>query len=132
MLNTASSERPRPVTAHVHFQGTNVTRRPALSHSLFPVAESGEGAQVGGLGEDNRVASCGTVVQWDRGRRPGVFPQKRNQVLGEKSVVGRRQTQVFALSPEAAAWLRGGACEVGVSEGLALKALTRRYDHCYF
>lgn len=120
------------MTSDVHFQGTNVTRRPALFHSLFPVAESGEGAQVGGLGEDNQVASCGKGVQRGLRRGTGVFPYKRNQVLGEKSAAGRPETQVFAVSPEAAVWLRGGACEVGVSEGLAVKALAPRYDHCCF
>lgn len=112
------------MTSDILFRVGNVTHRPALS-SLFPVAASGKDTQVGVLGEDNRVASCGERAQRSQGRGIEVFRWKPNQVLGEKSAARRPHTQFFALSREAAALLQGGACEAGVSEDLALEALAR-------
>lgn len=108
-----------------------MTRRPAHSHSLFPVAESGEDAQVGGLGEDNRVAS------WDRGHSPGPGSRawgvsvEAEPGAGETGAAGRLQTQGRALSRKVAVFSRGGACEVGVSAATALKARAPRCRHRY-
>lgn len=66
-----------------------MTRRPAHFHSLFPVAESGEDAQVGGLGEDNPVASCGRGHPSGPGSRDWGVPVEAEPGAGERGAAGR-------------------------------------------
>lgn len=94
-----------------------MTRRPASSHSLFPVAESEGDAQVGSLGRDNRAASCGLGAQRDSGRGPEVLPRKPSQVRGGRRAAGRCRLWL-ALSRRRRFWL-GTACNAGSARGRA-------------
>lgn len=88
---------------------------------------SGQGAQVGGPGEGNPVASCGRGIPRGRGRGAGVFPREPNRVSGARSAAGRPQTQVLASSREAAA-LREEPGRWGGCVSPALKALAPPYS----
>lgn len=76
------------MTSDVHFRDKSVTRRPAPFHPLFPVAESGEDAQVGSLDKENRLASCGPGAHRGRGLGAEVFLRETNLVPGERSTAG--------------------------------------------
>lgn len=76
------------MTSDVHFRDKSVTRRPALFHPLFPVAESGEDAQVGILDKENRLASCSTGAHRGQGLGAEVFLRETNLVPGERSTAG--------------------------------------------
>ncbi|CAN0448748.1 unnamed protein product [Rangifer tarandus platyrhynchus] len=87
-MNAGKPQAPGMLTADVHFRDKSVTRRPALFHPLFPVAEAGEDAQVGSLGKENRLASCGTGAHRGRGLGAEVFLRKTNLVQGARSTAG--------------------------------------------
>ena len=57
-------------------------------HPLFPVAESGEDAQVGTLDKENRLASCSTGTHRGQGLGAEVFLRETNLVPGERSTAG--------------------------------------------
>lgn len=68
VIETSSGSRHPSVTSEVHFRDAEVTRLPSPSASLFPVEESGDDVQVGGLAAENRATSTGQGHLRGRGR----------------------------------------------------------------